>query len=185
MHRLASLPGATPAEDVALVEQPPAPVLLLSSAITDISTLASVLELDDQQIWHNEIRALPLAALEHPAQVDHYLASTAENAELIIVRLLGGRGHWSYGLEQLQLWQSRSGDRQLLVLAGTEDQNADLHGLGSCTLELAERLAALLREGGPNNMAALLRVVADLLDGREVDPGLITVEAMADPSPWD
>ena len=185
MHRIASLPGATPPEDMSLVEQPPAPVLLLSSAITDISTLAAVLDQRSQLIWEDRIRALPLAALEHPAQVDHYLASTAQDAELIIVRLLGGRGHWSYGLEQLQLWQRSSVNRHLLVLAGTKDQNRELHPLGSCAEILADRLAALLREGGLENMERLLSIVSAVLDGREVDPGQITIEAMADPSPWD
>ena len=37
MHRLASCPGIDPPEDVVLVEQPPADVLVLSSAGTDLS----------------------------------------------------------------------------------------------------------------------------------------------------
>ena len=63
MHRLASLPGEGPAEEVLLVEQPQAQILLLTSARTDISTLASVLEVPSQQAWKGRIRALPLAAL--------------------------------------------------------------------------------------------------------------------------
>ena len=43
MHRLASCPGVDPPEDVVLVEQPAADVLFLSSAATDLSTLASYL----------------------------------------------------------------------------------------------------------------------------------------------
>ena len=98
MHRLASCPGLDPPEDVVLVEQPPADVLLLSSAGTDLSTLATCLEQPDLASWGERIRALDLSQLQHPAQVDHYLRSTAANAKVVLLRLLGGRGHWSYGL---------------------------------------------------------------------------------------
>ena len=44
MHRLSSLPGGDFTDEITLVEQPPAPVLLLSSAVTDITTLANCLD---------------------------------------------------------------------------------------------------------------------------------------------
>ena len=146
MHRLASCPGIDPPEDLVLVEQPPADVLLLSSAGTDLSCLEAVVQASPD--WSSRIRALHLDNLSHPAQLDHYLASTATQARLIVVRLLGSRGHWSYGLEQLQRWSDECADRQLLVLAGTVDQQVDLHGIGTVVPALADRLAALLREGG-------------------------------------
>ena len=109
MHRLASCPGLDPPEDVVLVEQPPAEVLFLTSAGTDLSCLAACLE--HLEGWTDRIRALSLSCLEHPAQLDHYLSSTAQQARLIAVRLLGSRGHWSYGLEQLRLWQQGAPER--------------------------------------------------------------------------
>ena len=105
MHRLATLPGDPSNEEVELVEQPTAPVLFLTSATTDIATLAATLSEPTHKHWKGRIRALPLFSLEHPAQVDYYLSSTAQKANLIIIRLLGSRGHWSYGLEKLKLWQ--------------------------------------------------------------------------------
>ncbi|MEC9029454.1 MAG: cobaltochelatase subunit CobN, partial [Cyanobacteriota bacterium] len=185
MHRLASLPGEGPAEEVLLVEQPQAQILLLTSARTDISTLASVLEFPSQQAWKGHIRALPLAALSHPAQVDHYLSTTAAKAQLIVVRLLGGRGHWSYGLEQLGIWQQRASSRQLLILSGTTDLDVELHSLGSHPIPLADRLAQLMREGGVDNMLMFLRVIEQLLLGTPIDLDHIVLKAMVDPSPWD
>ena len=46
MHRIASLPGdeSTP-NNIPIIEQPKAPVLFLTSANTDISTVASFLKL--------------------------------------------------------------------------------------------------------------------------------------------
>ena len=183
MHRLASCPGLDPPEDVALVEQPPAEVLFLTSAATDLSCLDQLLL--QRRDWQDRIRALGLDCLSHPAQLDHYLATTATHARLILVRLLGSRGHWSYGLEQLQRWQNDAADRQLLVLAGTADQQLELHGLGSIEPALADRLAALLREGGTANQQQLLTVLHQLLEGETPDPKGIAIEPLADPLPWD
>ncbi|AII43443.1 hypothetical protein KR100_08725 [Synechococcus sp. KORDI-100] len=185
MHRLASCPGLDPPEDVVLVEQPPADVLLLSSAGTDLSTLASCLEESDLACWRERIRALDLSQLQHPAQVDHYLRSTADNARVVVLRLLGGRGHWSYGLEQLQLWQQSVQGRQLVVLSGTQDQQAVLHPLGSIATGLADRLATLLREGGSRNMGELLKVLDRVLSGLEPKPDSVTILPLPDPLPWE
>ena len=183
MHRLATCPGLDPPEDVVLVEQPGADVLFLTSAGTDISCLDACLPLTPA--WNERIRALPLSCLEHPAQLDHYLNTTAQAARLIVVRLLGSRGHWSYGFEQLQRWCSDAPQRELIVLAGTADQTNELHGLGSCSPELADQLSALLREGGIENMGQLLRCLEALLDGSPPSPKSIAVVPCPDPMPWD
>ena len=185
MHRLASCPGVDPPEDVVLVEQPSADVLFLSSAATDLSTLAAHLASPDGEHWRNQLRGLSLDCLSHPAQLDHYLATTADQAKLVLVRLLGGRGHWSYGLEQLQRWQEGREGRHLLILAGTDDQNNELHGLGSIPIALADRLAELLREGGLDNLGEVLRALQLLLQEEQPDPTQLQLHPMPDPAPWD
>ena len=182
MHRLASCPGIDPPEDVVLVEQPPADVLVLSSAATDLSWPEAVLLAAPE--WNNRIRALHLDNLGHPAQLDHYLSTTAEQARVIVVRLLGSRGHWSYGLEQLQRWSVEHTDRQLLVLAGTVDQQGELHGIGTVVPALADRLAALLREGArptwPDCLTPFSTAKRNATDSEEIE-----VVPLADPFPWD
>ena len=185
MHRLASCPGVDPPEDVVLVEQPAADVLFLSSAATDLSTLAAYLASAGGEHWRNQIRGLSLDCLSHPAQLDHYLTSTANQAKLVLVRLLGGRGHWSYGLEQLQRWRDGGAGRHLVILAGTDDQNNELHGLGSISLALADRLAELLREGGVDNLGEVLRALGLLLQEQQPDPTNLQLLPMPDPAPWD
>ena len=185
MHRLASCPGVDPPEDVVLVEQPAADVLFLSSAATDLSTLAAYLASAGGEHWRNQIRGLSLDCLSHPAQLDHYLTSTANQAKLVLVRLLGGRGHWSYGLEQLQRWKDGGAGRYLVILAGTDDQNNELHGLGSISLALADRLAELLREGGVDNLGEVLRALELLLQEQQPDPTNLQLLPMPDPAPWD
>ncbi|MFW6730287.1 MAG: cobaltochelatase subunit CobN [Synechococcus sp.] len=181
MHRLVTLPGDPADGEGELVKQPPAPLLLLSSAETDLGLLAERLQ---QPSWQNlELRALNLAALQHPAAVDHYLRTTVAGARLVVVRLLGGRGHWSYGLERLRDWAGGRPHRQLLVLSGTADGEEDLISLGTVAPELARALGLALREGGPDNMDRLLHCCQVLLAGGQ--PTAPTVTPLPDPMPWD
>ncbi|MCP9850067.1 cobaltochelatase subunit CobN [Cyanobium sp. Morenito 9A2] len=182
MHRLAAVPGSDDGfGSPAYVEQPTAPVLVLSSADTDLMALAGVLE-REPDLLGVELRGLNLAALEHPAVLDHYIASTLRPARLVLVRLLGGRGHWSYGLEQLGLWATEPG-RQLIVLAGTPDQDLDLAALGTVDPALAVALGRCLREGGNANWRAVLLSLRQLLAGRQPTPPAPV--PLPDPLPHD
>lgn len=183
MHRLATTPGGTGEEDAgAFVEQPPAPVLLLTSADTDLLTLQRLLQ-SHPHLLGAELRGLNLRALSHPAVIDHYLASTAQSARIVLVRLLGGRGHWSYGLEQLRLWMRQGNDRTLMVLAGTAEEEETLAALGNTDPEVVIALARCLREGGADNGRAVLQTLASLLRGQPVSPPI--ARPLPDPCPHD
>ena len=190
MHRLASVPGLSDGDpreggSVPYVEQPPAPVVLLSSADTDLLALQTLLN-RRPTLLGVEARALNLAALAHPAVIDHYLATTVSQARLVLVRLLGGRSHWSYGIEQLRRWaaeQGPHGRRQLLLLAGTADLEQELADLGTVEPSLAIALGRCLRQGGVDNMETVLLAIAALLRGETPDPP--ESRATADPLPHD
>lgn len=183
MHRLAALPGAAGEADAgAYVEQAPAPVLLLSSADTDLLTIHNLLQ-RQPELLGAELRGLNLGALHHPAVIDHYLAVTAAQAQIVVVRLLGGRGHWSYGLERLQAWAHGSAGRTLLVLAGTADEELNLASLSSTDPALALGLARCLRAGGEANGRCVLQTLAALLAGETPAPPV--PEPLADPLPHD
>ncbi|TVS06186.1 MAG: cobaltochelatase subunit CobN [Cyanobium sp. PLM2.Bin73] len=183
MHRLAAIPGdAAEASSGAFVEQPPAPVLLLTSADTDLLTLDGLLEAEPQLLGA-DLRGLNLTALSHPAVIDHYLSSTVTAARLVVVRLLGGRGHWSYGLERLQLWAAGGQDRQLLVLAGTAEEEQTLAALGTGDPQLAVALGRCLRLGGAGNGRLVLQTLAALLRGEQPAPP--EPLPLADPCPHD
>ena len=183
MHRLASLPGSgDPADAGAFVEQKPAPVLVLSSADTDLRALAALLE-SDPTLLGLELRGLNLAALAHPAVLDHYLIGTAAKAQLVVVRLLGGRGHWSYGLEQLGLWVKQKPGRQLVVLSGTQEEESSLAALSSVAPALAEGLSRCWREGGSSNLQRVLRCLRQIVEGGTPPPP--SPIPQADPLPHD
>ena len=190
MHRLSSLPGADTDGPISFVEQPSASVLFLTSASSDISALARVLDSDEQAFWQDRIRALPLEAIGHPAQIDHYLSVCTDDTQLIVIRLLGGRGHWSYGLEQCGLWQSQKPGRQLLILAGTPDQDRELHPLSSQQQAFCDAMAVLLREGGADNLRHWLTglrwiLASDPLTDPVTAPPSLTPTACPDPDPYD
>jgi cobaltochelatase CobN len=182
MHRLAAIPGAADEGGIAFIEQEPAPVLLLTSADTDLLCLEPLLQAEPQLLGA-ELRGLNLAALGHPAVVDHYLATTAAAARLVLVRLLGGRGHWSYGLERLQQWAQAAPDRLLLVLAGTAEEEQGLAELGTGDPALAVALARCLRVGGPANGRAVLSALGALLRGEPV--AAPEPQPLADPLPHE
>jgi cobaltochelatase CobN len=187
MHRLAAVPGdlsATP-ELGGLIEQPPAPVVFLSSAATDLAALDGLLAAEPEWLA-GEMRALPLAALSHPAAIDHYVGRSLSSTQLVAVRLLGGRGHWSYGLERLQRWAAKQGrgrSRHLLVMAGTAEQEQELADLGTLPLPLALALGRCWREGGPANLRQVLSCWNALLAGKE--PAVPLVIPSNDPERHD
>ena len=53
MHRIASLPGNDPQEEITFIEQPNAPVIFLTSATSDITCLSSVLKQPKNKKWRN------------------------------------------------------------------------------------------------------------------------------------
>ncbi len=185
MHRLASLPGDDPDEELTLVEQTSAPVIFLTSASTDIACLSSTLKLERNSGWENQIRALSLKALEHPAQIDHYISSSTKDTEIIIVRLLGSRGHWSYGLEKLQIWVKEKPGRYLIVLSGTQEHELELNSLGNIELEKTTLISELLKVGGVANMSTFLHLIENIIKGKEINCKHYTVESPCDPLEWD
>jgi cobaltochelatase CobN len=156
-------------------------VILLTHADTDLVAVDRVLA-ETPDLVEGAVRGLNLAALAHPAVIDHYVATTARQAQLVVVRLLGGRGHWSYGLDQLALWAEPEG-RELVVLAGTAEEEVGLAGCGTVDPALAIALGRCLREGGTANVHAVLKALNALLQGRTPQPP--AVQPLPDPAPHD
>ncbi|MFG1426399.1 cobaltochelatase subunit CobN [Roseixanthobacter glucoisosaccharinicivorans] len=163
MHLLASTSATI--EDLAEpidLRQPPGDVLALSFTDSDLLALAAAWRRGRDRL--PSLRLARLKDLRHPMSVDLWIDKAARHAKVILVRQLGGLDWWRYGAERLaELARAR---RIALALLPGEDQ--DDPRLAALSTVPAAELAAWLgyfRQGGPDNMAALLERVARVVRG--------------------
>src|SRR5689334_4235570 len=122
MHLLAT--SSTRFDDLAEpldLRQPPGDLVVLSFADSDLSALAAAWAVDHMEL--PSLRVAQLRDLRHPMSVDLWIDRVARHAKVIVVRLLGGRDFWSYGIERLSELASAS-HIALAILPG-EDRDDD------------------------------------------------------------
>jgi cobaltochelatase CobN len=172
--------------------QTPGDLAVLSFADSDLAGLAAAWAMERDVL--PSLRLVSLRDLRHPMSVDLWIDRVALHAKVILVRLLGGLEWWRYGVERLSVLARERGIA--LALIPGEDRD-DLRLAEASTLPQHE-LDALLRffrEGGRENMRALLRRLARhagvALDAAEPRPvprmagylpgsGAVDVDALAD-----
>ena len=160
MHRLATTPGGwTPDTDgVIFVEQTPAPLVFMTAADTDIQCLARAV--GQLPATMPTLRVVNLLQLQQQLAIDTYADDVLSQAQVIVVRLLGGRAYWSYGLEVTKAVAEASG-AALIVLPGDDSPDPDLISHSTVALDIANRLWRYLTEGGVENMRHGLMDVCD------------------------
>ncbi|MEV4253721.1 cobaltochelatase subunit CobN [Spirillospora sp. NPDC049652] len=107
-------------------------------------------------------------ATANPVRVDvGELPSLTEGADVVVVRLLGGRKTWPDGVEALV----RSG-LPVVFLGGEADPDAELMALSTVPPGVAAEALAYLREGGVGNLRQLAFFLSDtvLLTGEGFEP---------------
>ncbi|TPJ79995.1 cobaltochelatase subunit CobN [Mesorhizobium sp. B2-6-2] len=161
MHILATTSASLDdlAEPIDL-RQAPADVVALSFTDSDLAGLATAWKADAERL--PSMRLAALRDLRHPMSVDLWIDSVARHARVVLVRILGGYDWWRYGCDQLAAVARERGIK--LALLPGESHDEDLRLIEASTLPRAE-LDALLgyfREGGPENMAALVQRLAKL-----------------------
>ncbi|SDH04617.1 cobaltochelatase subunit CobN [Roseospirillum parvum] len=168
MHLLAATPGRiSDGSEAVDLGQDPAEVVVLSAADTDLRLLSTARRvLAGQGVALPSLRLANLLDLQHPMSVDLYVESVIAHARLVVVRLLGGRGYWSYGVEQVLAAVARSG-AQVVWLPGDANPDAELTRLSSVPADVQHRLWLYLMFGGPANGAGFLRYAASLLGGAD------------------
>ncbi len=132
-------------------------IAILSFADSDLAGLAAAYAAENGSL--PSLRLAHLRDLRHPMSIDLWIDKVGRHAKVIVVRLLGGLDWWRYGVEALSS-VARERNIALALLPG-EDRD-DQRLAASSTLP-AEELAALLqffREGGRENLRALLRRLA-------------------------
>ena len=137
--------------------QTPGDIVVLSFADSDLSGLAAA--------WAMERDALPsvrlahLRDLRHPMSVDLWIDRVANHAKVIVVRLLGGLDWWRYGVERLATLARERG-AVLALLPGEDRDDPRLAEASTLPQHELDALLSYFREGGRENLRALLRRLA-------------------------
>jgi cobaltochelatase CobN len=171
MHLLATEPGIIADGSAAIdLAQTPGDIIVLASADTEIALLAAAqARCRARDPATPSLRLAPIMRLGHNLSVDLYM-ETAAKARLVVARLLGGTGYFSYGVERL-VETCRAHDIPLALLPGDDKPDRELAELSTVTEEAGRRLWRYLAEGGPANADNFLRYAASLIEQRWEDEG--------------
>lgn len=161
MHRIPATPGGwnPDTEGVIIIQQNPAPIIFLTSADTDIQTIAS--SLDSLPADFPQIRVVNLLQLQQELTIDTYGEEILSQAQVIILRLLGGRSYWSYGLEVCKEIVSHT-NAHLLILPGDDRPDVELISHSNVSLSLVNQFWQYLIEGGVDNFANGFKFIANI-----------------------
>lgn len=160
MHRIAPIPGGwnSNEEGVIFLEQTPAPIVILTAADTDIQTLAaSLIQLPTE---FPAIRVANLLQLQQQLSIDRYADTVLSQAKVIVLRLLGGRSYWSYGLEVVRETAEETG-AALFILPGDDRPDPEAIAHSNVPLAAVNRLWQYWIEGGIENCVSALKFIAD------------------------
>jgi cobaltochelatase CobN len=169
MHRLAAIAGGWEAgsapEGVIFVEQTPAPLVVLTAADTDTQLFAKAIEgSKDGPEGSSALRVASLLQLQQQLTIDTYAETVLSHAQGILIRLLGGRGYWSYGLEVVREVVERTG-AVLIVVPGDDRPDLELMSHSTVPLKTVEQMWRYFTEGGAENYGRAIRALQSLCDG--------------------
>ena len=161
MHLIATTTGVVDGGATAVdLKQTPGDIVILSAADSELAALA--LASDQLPDGAPTLRLANLLQLQHNYSVDLYTEQTLAKAKLVIVRLLGGKAYWSYGVDRLVELAGQSGVKLALLPGGT-DEDVELQMLSTIAGEDWAQLRQYFANGGPANMRHVLAFAANLV----------------------
>ncbi|MBD2211872.1 cobaltochelatase subunit CobN [Nostoc linckia FACHB-104] len=159
MHRVSATSGGwNQSEDLIFIEQTPAPFVFITAADTDIQTLAAAVP--QLPATFPALRVANLLQLQQQISIDSYGEEVLELAQVIIVRLLGGRSYWAYGLEVVQEIVQRNGIN-LIVMPGDDAFDPHLVSQSSVPLDIVNQVWQYFSQGGVKNFVNALQFISD------------------------
>lgn len=128
MHLIAAIPGgwSPNQEGVVHVDQSPGDIVFLSASDTEIATFSEAF-----QSLHHEHAGIPTLRLanmgyfKQELTVDTYVEEVLSHAKLIVLRVLGGKGYFSYLTEQVQVL-GRTQGIPVIFLPGHDSMDEEL-----------------------------------------------------------
>ena len=170
MHLLAAVPGRIDDGGEAVdLGQSPGDIVFLTAADTEIACLAHA----QAGRTNPSLRLANLMRLGHNMSVDLYVDDVIRRAKLVVVRLLGGRAYWPYGIDEITAACAAAG-APVAFLPGDDQPDAELQRLSTVAPDAWHRLWQFLVHGGADNAASFLDFAASLIgetrDWREPVP---------------
>ncbi|NQU60497.1 MAG: cobaltochelatase subunit CobN [Rhodospirillales bacterium] len=163
MHLLAVQPGGIDDGSHAVdLGQTPGDIIVLSAADTELAALAAARAKLDEKTFPS-LRLASLLHLGHDHSVEHYADDIVANAKLVIVRLLGGRGYWTYGADVVTR-VCRDKGIPVAFLPGDDQPDPELGALSTVSGEAQNRLWQYAVHGGPENVVQFLNFAASLIN---------------------
>ncbi|MCH9675816.1 MAG: cobaltochelatase subunit CobN [Gammaproteobacteria bacterium] len=161
MHLLQAKSGAISDGSEAIdLGQSAGDIVFLSAADTELASLVAARDTfgDD----YPRLRLANFMQLSHPLSVDLYVEDILAHAKLIVVRLLGGKAYWSYGVEQAVL-AAQQASIPIALLPGDDQPDSELASLSSVSPEAYHRLWQYCVHGGDENARSFLGFAASLI----------------------
>ncbi len=168
MHLLLAQKGSINESAEAIdLGQSPGDVVFLSAADTELASLSEAQKLLTGTV--PSLRLANLMQLSHPMSIDVYGEAMVKKAKLVVVRLLGGKSYWDYGVETLFAIASETGTK-LAFLPGDDKPDPVLLEYSTLPADQCRRLWSYLIEGGPQNSESFIKYCHFLIDALE-EPG--------------
>ena len=164
MHLLKAQPGVVADGSEAVdLGQTPGEIVVLSAADTELAALAAARETLGETF--PAVRLANLMQLSHNASVDLYCDAIVAEARLVVVRLLGGKSYWPYGVEQVVRTCAGAG-ATVVLLPGDDQPDPELAAHSTVGVETYRRLWHFLLHGGAANARSFLACAATLIGHR-------------------
>ncbi len=184
MHLLAAAPGAVDDGSEAVdLGQSPGDIIVLTAADTEIAALAAA---NRHRVGGDaggdtgapSLRLANYLRLGHNMSVDLYIETVVQHAKLVVCRLLGGRGYWPYGVDEIAA-ACRQAGIPVAFLPGDDQPDAELAERTTLDGEAAHRLWQYLVHGGIANATNFLNFAGSLIGG----PGTGRADGWHEPAP--
>ena len=167
MHLLAAQPGGVSDGSEAVdLGQTPGDIVVISAADTELTLLAQA-RAERPADGFPSMRLANMMHLTHNMSVDLYVEDIIAHAKLVVLRILGGRGYWPYGCDEIAAVCAKDGI-PVAFLPGDDQPDAELAALSSLDADAQHRLWQYLVHGGPENALDFLDYAAGLI-GFETD----------------
>jgi cobaltochelatase CobN len=163
MHWTAAEPGQLDAERaLTLIEQTPGEIVFLSAADTELYAVASIWK----EQFGSRLRVASAFPLRQPVAADHYIDRVISKAKLVVARLLGGNAYFAHFLQGLSDLREEGSQLKLLILSGSDLDEPELAALSDFSGTVREKLFAMFRHGGRENIRRAGVAIESLIKDR-------------------